>query len=57
MLTVNICFRAVKFDKGKHEVVWKYTTPGLKLGAVISGITILLSGFFLTRKIKPHKDI
>ena len=57
MLTVNICFRAVKLDKGTHEVVWKYTTPGLKLGTVISGITILLAVFFLIRKIKPHKNI
>jgi len=57
MLTVNICFRSVKLDKGTHEVVWKYLTPGLKPGAVISGITILLAAFFLSRRIKPHKNI
>ncbi|MCK5852882.1 YfhO family protein [bacterium] len=48
MLIVNLCFRAVKLDKGKYEVVWKYTTPGLKLGAVISGITILLAAFIIS---------
>jgi len=47
MLIVNLCFRAVKLDKGNHNVVWKYTTPGLKLGAAVSGITILIAAFFI----------
>ena len=57
MLTVNICFRAVKLDKGKHKIIWKYTTPGLKLGAVISGVTILLAAFFLKINSRRRKNI
>ena len=56
MLTVNICFRAVKLDKGNHKVVWKYTTPGLKLGALISGITILITAFFIKLNLKPTQN-
>ena len=47
MLIVNQCFRAVELNKGEHKIVWKYSTPGLKLGAIISGITILLVGVLL----------
>jgi len=47
MLTVNICFRAVKLERGVHKVVWKYTTPGLKLGVAVSGITIFLALLFI----------
>ncbi len=56
MLTVNICFRAVKLDKGNHKVVWKYTTPGLKLGAVVSGITILLAALFIKLNLKQTQN-
>ena len=55
MLIVNQCFRAVKLDKGKHKIVWKYSTPGLKLGAFISGITLIVVIFFYIQyKHKKH---
>jgi len=56
MLTVNLCFRAVKLDKGEHKVVWKYTTPGLKIGAVVSGITILVAAFFIKLNLKQTQN-
>lgn len=41
---VNGCFRAVELPAGEHRVVWKYRTPGLRLGAAISGASVGVAG-------------
>jgi len=39
---VDVGFMAVKAPAGDNEIVFKYATPGLKLGLLVSGASILL---------------
>jgi hypothetical protein len=34
--------RGVVVPPGAHEIVWSYAVPGLRLGAIASGATLLL---------------
>lgn len=45
-------FMAVKCDEGINEIVFEYETPGLKSGAIISliGLIVLLGYLFVVRK-------
>ncbi len=54
-----------EITKGKHEITMKYTVPGIKAGAVISGVCFLLFLFifikaenipFKTKKVKNEND-
>ena len=38
----NIAFLSAPIEKGHHDIVLKYSTPGLKYGVIISLIGILL---------------
>ena len=42
MLRVNDVMRGVDVPAGSHSITWHYEVPGLKLGAVVSGIALLL---------------
>jgi hypothetical protein len=41
-LYVNSVMRGVIVPAGRHEVVWSYRVPGLRLGAIVSVVTLLL---------------
>jgi hypothetical protein len=41
-LYVNGVMRGVVVPPGKHELVWSYAVPGLRLGALVSGATFAL---------------
>jgi hypothetical protein len=41
-LHVNGVMRGVVVPPGAHEIVWSYAVPGLRLGAIASGATLLL---------------
>lgn len=38
---VNSVMRGVVVDAGDHEIVWSYSLPGLKAGALLSLVTVL----------------
>ena len=42
ILKANIAYMAIFVEKGAHEIVWKYCTPGLKLGALLSAMAALV---------------
>ncbi len=42
ILRVDSLVRAVAIESGLHTIVFHYTTPGLKLGAFLSGLGLLL---------------
>jgi hypothetical protein len=42
MLHVNEVMRGVVVGAGRHEVVWSYSVPGLRLGAVLSAFALLV---------------
>lgn len=41
ILKANTGFCAVEIPAGEHSVVWKYTTPGLKAGFILSFISCI----------------
>lgn len=48
---VNVGFMAVKVPAGTSQIQFHYQTPGLKIGAIISGCTIpILVGYILIMK-------
>ncbi|EDS73154.1 hypothetical protein ANASTE_00874 [Anaerofustis stercorihominis DSM 17244] len=53
VLRANTAFMGVKLEKGNNSIVFKYTTPGLREGAIISLITILLTLLYV--KFKKYK--
>lgn len=42
LLHVNEVMRGVVVERGRHEIVWSYAVPGLRLGAVVSTATLSL---------------
>jgi hypothetical protein len=42
ILTADGLFRAVRVGAGEHRVVFRYATPGLRAGALVSVLTLLL---------------
>lgn len=61
---VNGAFVAVRVPAGTHEIVFSYTTPGLKLGwictiagAVIIGVYALIVYVVLKRRAKPYQHL
>jgi Bacterial membrane protein YfhO len=42
-LQTNVVLRGVVVPAGTHRVEWRYSVPGLRLGAVLSGIGLLLA--------------
>lgn len=46
----------VKATEGNHEIVLSFSSPGLKLGLIISGISILLTGLLVIWQIKIFRD-
>jgi hypothetical protein len=50
ILRANTAFMAVEVPAGESIVTFNFTSPTLMIGAIITGITILLSIFILTRK-------
>jgi len=53
---VSCGFMAVKADSGENEIEFRYSTPGLKYGLIISagGITILVIYLLICRKRKKN---
>ena len=47
-------FLSCEIEKGDHEIVLKYTVPGIKLGAVISLLSLLalLGWLFIERRVR-----
>ena len=39
---VDSVLRGVVVPAGAHEIVWSYRVPGLRLGAIVSGVTLVL---------------
>jgi Bacterial membrane protein YfhO len=39
---VDAVMRGVVVDPGRHEIVWSYAVPGLRAGAVVSVLALLL---------------
>lgn len=61
---VNGAFVAIRVPAGTHEIVFTYTTPGLKLGlictaagAIIIGAYIFVVYIVLKRRPKPYKHL
>lgn len=52
----NSMFMAIEIPKGKHSVEFIYCTPWLKLGAVISGITLVLCIVYLKVRKSRYKS-
>ncbi|MCD7949338.1 MAG: YfhO family protein [Erysipelotrichaceae bacterium] len=52
ILRANTMYMALYLEPGDHQIVLKYMTPGLKIGAFISGLTLLLliGIFYFDRK-------
>ncbi len=50
---------AVKADKGDNTIIFRYETPGLKTGLIISGVGIVILALYLLicRKTKKDNDI
>ena len=38
------CMYSIELPKGEHEIVMKYHTPGLRLGAVLSILMVFVLG-------------
>jgi uncharacterized membrane protein YfhO len=36
--------RATPVEKGRHTIVWRYRAPGLRTGAAVSGLALVLLG-------------
>ncbi len=53
---VNKSFIGVRLEKGNNEIVFKYRSPGLKLGIIvsISGLLLLFSVLFAEKRFKTH---
>lgn len=49
-------FMGVPLTKGKHTIELKYETPGLKLGACISGISLVFTVIYLYIDRKKRKE-
>lgn len=52
-LTVDDVLRGVSVPAGTHTIVWRYRVPGLRLGAILSGLAalmLLLGGWFAVRR-------
>jgi hypothetical protein len=41
-LQANVVMRGVVVPAGEHEIVWSYRVPGLRLGALLSGVGLVL---------------
>jgi uncharacterized membrane protein YfhO len=52
----NGMFIGTYLEKGHHNIELRYTTPGFKLGAVISIVSVVLLGIslFIRRKFRHH---
>jgi uncharacterized membrane protein YfhO len=42
VIPANVGFMAVKADAGENEIVFRYETPGCKIGGIISGTALIL---------------
>jgi hypothetical protein len=47
ILTADGLFRAVRVGTGAHRIAFRYRTPGLRLGALISALTLVSGAVFL----------
>ncbi len=56
VLRVTYGFMAVECEEGFNEIEFKYETPGLKFGALVSlgGILLLLVYLFISKKLKQR---
>ena len=54
VMLADEAFISIHLDKGEHEVVFRYFTPGLKPGLIISGVSLMVY-LFLKKKqfVKP----
>ncbi|MCD7894800.1 MAG: YfhO family protein [Erysipelotrichaceae bacterium] len=58
LLQANTMYSALYLDAGKHEIVLTYETPGLKYGAIISAISlVIVVGVLYVEKKKYHDCI
>jgi hypothetical protein len=53
-LTANFLFRGVLVPPGRHRVRWEYVTPGLRLGACLSGLTVLAALVIILKRDSPR---
>ena len=54
---INDAVIGLKLENGEHLIEFKYSTPGLKEGLIISGISVLVSSIIiLSRKKKINID-
>ena len=55
---VSYGFMAVRADPGENEIVFRYRTPGLDIGLILSGLGLLILIVYLliARKMKPDGD-
>jgi hypothetical protein len=56
LLRANLLMRAVPLSAGEHVITLSYTPPGLKIGMIISGgsLLLLIALFFPRRRSKPY---
>lgn len=54
VLKANIGFCAIEVPAGEHTIVWKYHTPGLRLGLFLSAISYVFFIMLLVKE-KRHK--
>ena len=50
-------FVGIELDKGEHEIELKYSVPGLKLGACISSISLIITIIYLYMERKSEKKV
>ena len=55
---VNVIFRGVWLDQGRHEVVFRYEPPSFRWGAVLSvvGLLAIAAMLWLGRRLRDAGD-
>jgi len=56
VVRVDELMRGVIVDAGTHEVTWRYTVPGIRLGALVSLLTALaLAGAAVALRVRARR--
>ena len=56
LLRANECYSALKLEKGNHQIELKYETPYLKVGAIVSAISIIVYSLYFIRNCRRRNE-
>lgn len=56
IINVNKGFIGIELEEGQHEIIFKYSTPWLKIGIIISVIGIIVLSIIITRRGKENSS-